>query len=330
MTAFSPLFSDTFTRTTLSPWVVQAGNWAVNGTVLKGGTNAFSSYGYAYLTNQWGDYSAQARVQLSAGGFGGGLAGRLNPATGARYAAWIYPEGSPGGSSLLRLLKFQNWSQFTVLQQVSLPGVGTNWHTLKLVMQGNRIAVHYDGTLMLSLTDPDTQPLVSGGISFDLWTDTTPWTLTADDVTVNAVRNVLATNDSYTVRMGGTLTVSPPGVLTNDLGEMGSLTATLATNVAHGTLVLNTNGGFTYVPVSSYSGSDTFTYRATDGVNTSSPATVTITILPNRGPPPPMTATAVTMNSTLTVAAPGILANDTDPDGDPLQAVLASGPSHGI
>ena len=48
---------------------------------------------------------------------------------------------------MLKLLKFQNWSQFTVLQQVSLPGVGTNWHTLKLVMQGNRIAVHYDGVL---------------------------------------------------------------------------------------------------------------------------------------------------------------------------------------
>ena len=49
--------------------------------------------------------------------------------------------------------------------------------------------------------------MVSGGISLDLWTEATPWTLIADDVTVNAVRNVLATNDSYTVRMAGTLTV---------------------------------------------------------------------------------------------------------------------------
>ena len=55
--------------------MVQAGNWAVSGGVLSGGTNAAASYGYAYLTNQWGDYSVQSRVQLSAGGFGGGLAG---------------------------------------------------------------------------------------------------------------------------------------------------------------------------------------------------------------------------------------------------------------
>ena len=128
------------------------GNWAPR-RGAKGGTNAPASYGNTYLTNLWGDYSVQARVQLPAGGFGGGVAGRLNPATGARYAAWIYPEGSPGGSSVLKLLKFQTWGQFTMLQQTSLPSVGTNWHTLKLVMQGNRIAVHYDGTLMLSVTD---------------------------------------------------------------------------------------------------------------------------------------------------------------------------------
>ena len=29
------------------------------------------------------------------------------------------------------------------------------------------------------------------------------------------------------------------------------------------------------------------------------------------------------------MAAPGVLANDTDPDGDPLTAVLVTGPSHG-
>ena len=329
VTAFTSLYADAFARTNLAPWVVQAGNWAVSGGVLAGGTNVPVSYGYAYLTNEWGDYSVQSRVRLSAGGFGGGLAGRLNPTTGARYAAWVYPEGSPAGSSMLKLLKFQNWSEFTVLQQVSLTGVGTNWHTVKLVMQGNRIAVHYDGTLMLSLTDPAAQPRVSGGISLDLWTDATPWTLIADDVTVNAVRNVLATNDSYTVRMAGTLTVAPPGVLTNDLGELGSLAAVLAGNAAHGTLTLNTNGGFTYVPASAYTGSDTFTYRATDGVNTSSLATVTITIPANRAPTATNDSYTVTLNSMLTVEAPGILANDNDPDGDALQVVLDNGPSHG-
>ncbi len=29
------------------------------------------------------------------------------------------------------------------------------------------------------------------------------------------------------------------------------------------------------------------------------------------------------------MAAPGVLGNDTDPDGDPLTAILAAAPSHG-
>jgi uncharacterized delta-60 repeat protein len=40
-------------------------------------------------------------------------------------------------------------------------------------------------------------------------------------------------------------------------------------------------------------------------------------------------AFATSENATLTVGAPGILTNDSDPDGDTLTAVLVSGPSHG-
>ena len=34
-------------------------------------------------------------------------------------------------------------------------------------------------------------------------------------------------------------------------------------------------------------------------------------------------------NAALNVGAPGILANDSDPDGDPLTAALERGPAHG-
>ena len=39
-----------------------------------------------------------------------------------------------------------------------------------------------------------------------------------------------------------------------------------ASSVAHGTLSLSANGGFTYTPAANYHGSDSFTYRASDGV----------------------------------------------------------------
>jgi hypothetical protein len=179
------MFTDNFARTSLSPWVVQTGNWAISGGIMKGGSNSPSSYGQAYLATNWTDFEAQARIQMPLGAYGGGLAGRLNPATGTRYAAWIYPEGSPGGSSVWKLLKFQTWDSYTLMQQGTLSEVGTNWHTLKLVCQGSRIGVYYDGTQLTSLTDP--LPYLSGGLSIEFWTDATAYVLSADDVQVTAL-----------------------------------------------------------------------------------------------------------------------------------------------
>jgi hypothetical protein len=189
------LFTDDFVRPTdpgsLLPWVVQAGNWTVTGGLLIGGTNASSTYGYACLTNIWTNYSVQAQVQFPVGAYGGGVGGRLDPLTGARYAAWIYPEGSPGGSNLLKLLKFQTWSSFGYngtnllsLQEASLGAVGTNWHTLKLAMLGQQLAVYYDGSRVLSATDTEAVPYPSGGVSLEMWTAATPYVWSVQNASV--------------------------------------------------------------------------------------------------------------------------------------------------
>ena len=39
----------------------------------------------------------------------------------------------------------------------------------------------------------------------------------------------------------------------------------LASGPSHGTLTLNANGSFTYTPAANFNGSDSFTYRASDG-----------------------------------------------------------------
>ncbi|NTW95804.1 MAG: tandem-95 repeat protein [Erysipelotrichaceae bacterium] len=52
----------------------------------------------------------------------------------------------------------------------------------------------------------------------------------------------------------------------------------LVTSVAHGTLVLNANGTFTYTPNSEFSGEDKFTFKANDGGLDSNIATYTITV----------------------------------------------------
>ncbi|MFK0175185.1 FG-GAP-like repeat-containing protein [Streptomyces xanthochromogenes] len=73
------------------------------------------------------------------------------------------------------------------------------------------------------------------------------------------------------------LVVAAPGVLGNDADADGNtLTASLVTGPVHGTLTLAPDGSFTYQPSSAYVGSDSFTYRTTDGTDVSNVATVTL------------------------------------------------------
>jgi large repetitive protein len=151
-------------------------------------------------------------------------------------------------------------------------------------------------------------------------------------ITVGAVNDTPAgVADAYTTAEDTVLTVPAPGVLANDTDPDGTtLTAVLESGPTHGTLALNTNGSFTYTPSANYNGPDTFTYQASDGTARSNPATVTITVTPvNDAPTAADDAYTTAEDTALTVAAPGVLANNTDPDGDTLSAVAESGPSHG-
>ena len=151
-------------------------------------------------------------------------------------------------------------------------------------------------------------------------------------ITINPINDPpVANDDDYSVNEDTTLTVSAPGVLSNDTDvENNPLTAVLITGVSHGTLSLNSNGGFQYTPDGNYYGTDTFTYQAYDGNSYSNTATVTITIIGVNDPPVANNDYYTTdEDTTLNVPAPGILTNDTDPENDLLTAVLVGGVSHG-
>jgi len=116
-------------------------------------------------------------------------------------------------------------------------------------------------------------------------------------------------------------------VLANDSVGM---TVESITQPANGSTT-NNNTNVTYSPNPNFTGSDAFTYRATDGANLSNWATVTVTVTNTNDPP---TANPdsyeVTAGETLTVGAPGVLENDSDPDsGDTLEAVLGADASAG-
>jgi VCBS repeat-containing protein len=93
----------------------------------------------------------------------------------------------------------------------------------------------------------------------------------------------VAADDVYTTPLNVPLDVAAPGVLLNDTDTEGDpLTAVLDSGPAHGTLVLNADGSFTYTPAPGFLGADSFAYRATDGQAESSVATVRITVTGTR------------------------------------------------
>ena len=103
----------------------------------------------------------------------------------------------------------------------------------------------------------------------------------------------------------------------------------MVANPTHGTLTLNANGSFTYTPNANFNGSDSFTYKASDGSAESNVATVTIAVAAVNDAPVATDDSYGTNEDGHAGIAPGVLTNDTDVDGDALTAGLASGPAHG-
>jgi len=300
VTSSTILFTDNFTQTPAppdpqSPWTGLLGTWVISNGALQGIGSTSEYYGYAYVAPVplWSDYILEGRIQFPSGAFGGGLGGRVDPSTGAHYGAWVYPDSSVGGSNVLKLVKFRDWTTWNgiPMKQVSLPSVGTGWHNLKMIFNGSRIQVYYDGALKIDITDNNFDSraaYLNGGTSIDLATPpdyTGAYGMVVDDVAVSSITTApvnqapVAANDSYSTNQNTALNIAAPGVLSNDTDPEGAvLTAQKVSDPSHGTLTFNSNGSFFYTPTTGYSGSDSFTYSASDGALTSGTATVNITI----------------------------------------------------
>ncbi|MEE3233614.1 MAG: Ig-like domain-containing protein, partial [Candidatus Latescibacterota bacterium] len=137
-------------------------------------------------------------------------------------------------------------------------------------------------------------------------------------ITVNAVNDVpVATAQSVIVNENTQLSITLAGTDT----EGASLSYALVSNPSHGNASLSGNT-VTFTPTTNYSGSDSFTFRVSDGSATSSAATVSLAI----NGAPTATAQSVSTNEDTQLA---ITLAGTDPEGSNLTYALASNPSHG-
>jgi VCBS repeat-containing protein len=119
-------------------------------------------------------------------------------------------------------------------------------------------------------------------------------------------------------------------VLANDVKAYAAdtLTVSAVTQGANGTVT--TNGTtITYAPNAGYVGTDSFSYTVSDGNQTAS-AGVSVTITNTNTAPVGVNDAYTTDEDTpLSIAAPGVLANDTDADSDALTVTASSAAANG-
>ncbi|MCH2062689.1 MAG: Ig-like domain-containing protein [Roseibacillus sp.] len=152
-------------------------------------------------------------------------------------------------------------------------------------------------------------------------------------VTIYLDRAPNGVTDSYSIQEDTPRTVlAGDGVLSNDSdAEDDPLTAVLLSPPAHGLLVLNQDGSFSYTPEEDFEGADGFTYSAMDGVRASGPVAVSLTVLGINDPPVTVDDSYLAiLNQELAIgAAAGVLANDFDVDSATLMVSLVNPPVEG-
>ncbi|MGA7306797.1 MAG: Ig-like domain-containing protein [Rhodothermales bacterium] len=210
---------------------------------------------------------------------------------------------------------------------VDIDGDNLNLTLVTSVSHG-QLELHADGSFTYL---PDAGYSGSDGFEYQI-DDGTLASQALVTITIGAVNDVpVASPDQYDVAANVDLVVPPPGVLENDSDEEGDVLTAQLVGSPQGMISLEGNGGFVYSPPPGFSGTDTFSYRASDGSGLSNTANVVILVTAQGNPPVAADDEYVmTVNDTLEVAAPGVLDNDSDLDDDELTAVLVDDVAEGV
>ena len=160
----------------------------------------------------------------------------------------------------------------------------------------------------------------------DAFSTSSPATVT---ITVNDVPSPTLAPDSATTQPGSSVLIA---VLANDTSGSGALDpATMAIAAAPGRGVAAVEGTkIRYTPNAGQTGTDSFSYTVCDTGGGCATAQVSIVVSENHAPVAIEDSFDVNTGTTLNVAAPGVLTNDSDQDtGDRIQARLVRGVTNG-
>jgi hypothetical protein len=134
-------------------------------------------------------------------------------------------------------------------------------------------------------------------------------------VTVTPVNDPpVAAADSYATNEDTALNVAVPGVLGNDEDIDGdALTALVIASPANGSVTLNADGSFSYLPNADFFGTDSFTYQVSDGIDPGNTVAVDLLINPvNDSPVVTVTPAAQVVQYSDAITPVTITASDID------------------
>jgi len=262
-------------------------------------------------------------------------------------------ETDQGNGSLLAMAQGTGGQCFQVPDPGDLPDIIPNFIGSSL----DSLEIQVDGGTSISIPnddiEPDALPQNPGpksvnytALALDLEAGTHEICVTAycsdplgsnhatqcETVEIIAQQPPVAVDDTYSTSEDTSLIISAPGVLNNDTDPNGdTLTVTSNTNPSHGTVTQNSDGSLTYTPNANFCGVDSYTYTISDGHGGTDTATVTINVACINDQPDAQDDTYNTSEDTPLTVNPddGVLANDTDPDGDTLTVTSNTAPGHG-
>ncbi len=145
-------------------------------------------------------------------------------------------------------------------------------------------------------------------------------------------RPPVAVDDTAATAVDKPVTVN---VLANDSDPDGDPLTVSLVRTSNGTAVVNADQTVTFTPANRYVGPAGFVYEISDGRGGTARANVAITVTAVNRPPVAVDDSVTTrVDTPLTLGStPGpyynLLANDSDPDGDPLTLTAVANPSHG-
>jgi hypothetical protein len=258
--------------------------------------------------------------------------------------------------------------QVTITAADTTAGVGASqtfgWTVgYKPVLADQQLAVVHDQQLAVDLNDSAAN-LPSGPLQFTIvtnpagtltptgdghtftYTPTPGWTGT-DSFKIQASYGPATSNvATYTISVYDTAPVAEDQQFNLHAGQMISLDSTdgllhdafdaegdalivqlVGPGPANGALNLQPDGSFMYVAKTGYVGDDTFDYRLFDGAQYSGTQQVTIHV-EDQAPEVAPTSFDVWTAQGISGGMDNVLANAIDPDGDPMTAVLVSGPQY--